>query len=507
MATPSEKLAESLLELKKIQDQGVKAIPSKSLSRIHRERLLKIGYLQEVVKGWYIPSRPDELPGDSTAWYTSFWEFCAQYLNARFGDEWCLSPEQSLFLHSGNQSVPRQLLIRSPKGSNKVTIFPYDTSLFVTRASMPAESDIEVLHGLRLYKLSNALIACSPQFFHQNPTDAQAALAGVKGASDLLRILLEGGHSVIAGRLAGALRNIGRSQIADDIVNTMRSVNYNVRETDPFAGAPKITLSAREFSPHVNRMRVLWQVMRKTVLASFPEIEPIKIDCASYLDNVDEIYVMDAYHSLSIEGYQVTHRLIQQVQEGNWDPNKVGADQDQKNALAARGYWQAFQAVKKSIEAVFAGQNPGAVADVNHRDWYTALFSPFVDAKIFKPYDLSGYRNHAVYIRRSMHVPPNEAIVRDLMPAFFDLLREELEPSVRVVLGHFFFVFIHPYMDGNGRMARFLMNVMMASVGCPWIIVQVEQRKAYFDALEAASARQDIQPFTQFIANLVIGER
>jgi Fic family protein len=42
--------------------------------------------------------------------------------------------------------------------------------------------------------------------------------------------------------------------------------------------------------------------------------------------------------------------------------------------------------------------------------------------------------------------------VRDCMPAFFDLLKEEPEPSVRVVLGHFVFVYIHPYMDGNGRM-------------------------------------------------------
>ncbi|MDZ7633123.1 MAG: Fic family protein [Bacteroidales bacterium] len=39
------------------------------------------------------------------------------------------------------------------------------------------------------------------------------------------------------------------------------------------------------------------------------------------------------------------------------------------------------------------------------------------------------------------------------MPVFFDLLKEEPEVSVRVVLGHFIFVYIHPYFDGNGRMA------------------------------------------------------
>jgi len=48
-----------------------------------------------------------------------------------------------------------------------------------------------------------------------------------------------------------------------------------------------------------------------------------------------------------------------------------------------------------------------------------------------------------------MHVPLNRDAVVDAMPALFDLLREEKEPAVRAVLGHFIFVYIHPYMDGT----------------------------------------------------------
>ena len=106
MATPQEKLAESLQALHELQARGVTAIRSRALSRTHRERLLGNGFLREVMKGWYIPSRPDETPGDSTAWYSSFWDFCAAYLSARFGAEWCLSPEQSLSLLAGNRTVP-----------------------------------------------------------------------------------------------------------------------------------------------------------------------------------------------------------------------------------------------------------------------------------------------------------------------------------------------------------------------------------------------------------------
>ena len=64
-----------------------------------------------------------------------------------------------------------------------------------------------------------------------------------------------------------------------------------------------------------------------------------------------------------------------------------------------------------------------------------------------------------------MHTPPNHEAVRDTMPVLFDLLEEETNASVRVVLGHFIFVYLHPYFDGNGRIARFLMNAMLASGG------------------------------------------
>src|SRR5437764_4313086 len=104
-----------------------------------------------------------------------------------------------------------------------------------------------------------------------------------------------------------------------------------------------------------------------------------------------------------------------------------------------------------------------------------------------------------------MHVPPSHEAVRELMPEFFELLQAEAEPAVRVVLGHFVFVYIHPYMDGNGRMGRFLMNVMLASGGYPWTIIPLERRNDYMAALEAASVGQDIRPFAQFLGGLVDG--
>src|SRR5690606_10820541 len=115
LATATDKLAESLQALKALQDRDIVAIRSADLSRTHRERLVRQGFLQEVMKGWYIPTSPDNLPGDSTPWYTSFWKFIATYLDARVDGRWCLSPELSLSIHAGNWTVPKQLLVRAEK--------------------------------------------------------------------------------------------------------------------------------------------------------------------------------------------------------------------------------------------------------------------------------------------------------------------------------------------------------------------------------------------------------
>ena len=89
------------------------------------------------------------------------------------------------------------------------------------------------------------------------------------------------------------------------------------------------------------------------------------------------------------------------------------------------------------------------------------------------------------------------------MPALFELLSREEEPSVRAVLGHWLLGYIHPYPDGNGRVARFLMNVMLASGGYPWTVIRMEDRRAYLEALESASVESNIEPFCRFLAERV----
>jgi len=400
-------------------------------------------------------------------------------------------------------AVPKQLLVRAAKARNNVTELPHGTSLLDIRAALPEPALVTTKNGLRIYILPAALIACSKQSFTQNPTDMRAALSMISDASEVLEQLLEGGHSSIAGRLAGAFRNIGRNQIADDIMGTMRAAGYDLRESDPFEYQSSLSFSRREQSPYVNRIRLMWQDMRKIVIEHFPASRARAVDKAAYMKHVDDVYVTDAYHSLSIEGYRVTPELINRVRVGDWNPEQNADDKERLNALAARGYWQAYQAVRESIERILDGDNAGETVDNDHRIWYREMFAPGVTAGIHKPADLAGYRNAPVFIRRSMHTPPSKEAVRDVMPAFFGLLQEEENAAVRVVLGHFIFVYIHSYMDGNGRMGRFLMNAMLASGGYPWTIVPLEKRNDYMAALEEASTNQNIEPFASFLGSLV----
>jgi len=503
MATPQEKLASSLEALKQLQDKSGMIVRSDDLSRTHRERLVENGFLHEVMRGWYIATSPSDRPGDTTPWYASYWDFAARYLTDRFGDDWCLGPEASLSLHAGSWAVPPQLLVRAPRGSNKPIALPHNTSIYDMRVDLPDAADMQVENGVRFYTAPAALIAAAPAIFEQQPLNLRVVLAGQQNASALLAKLLEGGHSIIAGRLAGAFRNIGRDRIADDILKTMSSAGYTVRETDPFQARLAIDLPKRELSPAATRIRLLWHKLREGVIDAFPKSPGLSNDADAYLARIDDAFVTDAYHSLSIEGYRVSPELIERVRSGDWNPDNIAKDREQQDALAARGYWQAFQEVKKSVSAVLKNENPGEVADNDHGNWYRELFGASVAAGIIKAADLAGYRNDRVFIRNSMHTPLAPRAVTDAMTVFFELLTDETDPAVRVVLGHFVFVYIHPYMDGNGRMGRFLMNLMLAAGGYPWTVVPVERRRDYMAALEQASVQEDIVPFAQFLGELV----
>jgi len=504
MATPNQKLAASLAQLQKLQGRGRRVFRSGELTRVHRERLVRNGFLREAMKGWLISCSPDADPGDTTPWFATFWEFCAAYCKTRFESDWHLSAEQSLLLYAEHTVIPQQVIVYTPKGANNSVELLFGTSFYDLRQKgMPPDADLTDRDGLRLFVPEAALVRVPEAFFVRHPIEAQVVLSAIRDTADVLGRLLDGGHSAIAGRLAGAFRRIGRGGAADEILGVMKRTGYDVRETDPFE--PKRVLGAldRAQAPIVGRLQSLWEMMREPVIAAFPEAPGLPEKPEAYLSFIDDIYRNDAYHSLSIEGYRVTSEMVDRVRMGHWDPDNRDGDRQSRDALAVRGYWQAFRLVRAAVSKIIGGGVAGALVHEAHRDWYRELFQPCVAAGLIKASALAGYRNDAVFLRRSRHVPPRWEAVRDAMPALFYLLETETEPSVRAVLGHWLFGYVHPYPDGNGRIARFVMNAMLASGGYPWTVIRVEDRDVYLAALESASIDQDIGPFAQFVANRV----
>lgn len=498
MATIAELLATSLDALKRVQQNGdFMIVKSSELSPTHIKRLVSNNFLRPIIKGWYVVTDPRTLPSDSTAWFASFWNFIVKYANERYGSEWCLSAEQSLAIYSVSSTVPLQVIIRTPKGNNNSIQLIPPTSVFILGAELPSVIDSSNQYGLNLYSLAEAIIAATPSMYSNDPLMMRTALAMVRDVSGILKILVDTGQTVRAGRVAGAFRNIGRDDFANEIMDTMKRIGYDVREDDPFAEMVKVSLSP---SPYATRLKLMWQKMRGDVLNNFSRMKS-NLSPEQFLERMEAQYKLDAYHSLSIEGYRVTDELIAKVKCGDWIPDS--ADADSKNALAARGYWQSFQSVKKSISDIMIKKEDAA--DVLKRDlssWHSEMFMPCVTAGIIKPSDVVGYRSNQVYIRNSMHTPLNPDVLIDAMDALFELLKAESDARVRAILGHFVFTYIHPYMDGNGRTGRFLMNTMFASGGYDWLIIPVEKRNEYMSALEKASVYGDIIPFVHFLSTI-----
>ncbi|MEI6243025.1 MAG: Fic family protein, partial [Chlamydiota bacterium] len=475
-----------------------------NLNLTEEETLPKIDipakWLQEIIKGWYLVVKPDLPKGDSSPWYASFWDFLRIYLHHHFENQYCLSAENSLDLHTGSTTIPNQVIVISPSGGGSAKNLPFQTSLFIYADPKNIPEERVSLQGLQVMSLSYALCKVSSSYFQKNPQEAEIALRLIRNASELSQILLKYNFKTAAARILGAYQFLGNNQMKEELQHDLSLAGWKIKEENPFTQAMPLISSTRIKSPYVARIFSLWKEQRERIIPYFPPPSKLPKNKKTYLTQLEDIYGKDAYNSLSIEGYQVDETLIERVRNNRWNPDENPQDREERNALAARGYYEAFEEVKKSINLVFQGNNSGDVAEKDLKKWFQKLFAPMVRAGIIRPEDLLGYRKAQVFIRNSRYVPlPREALP-DAMETLFECLKNEPHPAVRAVLGHYIFGFVHPYMDGNGRIGRFLMNTMFVSGGYPWTIVQVKNRKKYLNSLEQIVTEQNMEPFASYIS-------
>jgi Fic/DOC family len=497
MPTPQQALAAALQRVR--NEANGEVVRGPGISRADRLLLTKRGFLVEIIKGWYALTTPQAEPGDTTFWHAHFWGFASAYLRHRFGTNYSLSAEHSLDLWTGNMHTPKQLIIIAGKGGTSTVELPNRTSLLLYADKKNLPELTETRQGVQVMPLALALVRVSPGFYRHSVTGAEIALRLVR-SEDLSRVLLgDAGSPTAAGRLVGALRHCGLIDQASRLAADLTAAGLEFVETNPFAAPPRLPAGLLFTSPYVGRLKALWQHMRPVVNEIFPAAHRAP-QADITLSRIAEIYTHDAYHSLSIEGYQVSPELIARIASSEWNPEADITDKGPVNAMAAKGYHETFQAVLKSLREILGGQSAPAIIQRDLPAWYRALFSPSVQSGLLPAYALAGYRNRPVFIRGSEHVPPPHEAVPELLDTLFALLAAEPSAGVQAILGHFLFVYIHPYSDGNGRIGRFILNTLLVSGGYPWTVIRVEHRKAYMAALENASVRHDISDFTRFVA-------
>ena len=115
------------------------------------------------------------------------------------------------------------------------------------------------------------------------------------------------------------------------------------------------------------------------------------------------------------------------------------------------------------------------------------------------------YRNENVFISGAKHVPPIYINVPYEMQKLIDKYQswKDFHPVVRACFLHGEFVKIHPFIDGNGRTARLLLNFELIQSGYPPVVIKTENRADYYDALDKAHTTNNYTDFIKIIVDLV----
>lgn len=427
--TIADNIASLLSKISSKTEEGrTQIIRSAEISRRDREILIKAGWLQEIIRGWYMLVRPDIATGDTAAWYANLWDFIRIYLRYRFKDAYCLSAESSLDLHTENPAIPTQIIVIVKHGAGLIKL-KHDTRLMLYTDTKNFPTEIIQKQNIQVMSLPYALCRVVPSYFQKNPREAELALRSIKSASEISQLIIRYQLKTAASRLIGAYQFLQANSMASAIKKDLTMAGIVVTPINPFNRISPLLSSTRLTSPCAGRIYSMWAEARESVIKHFPKPLGLPKSPEFYLHKLEKIYQYDAYNSLSIEGYQVTPELISHVQNQQWDPNNNEYDTHSKNAMAAKGYFNAFLEVKKCVKQVIQGRNAEKVVKNNLQKWYQNLFSPSVQVGIITPDTLLGYRYSQVFIRNSRHTPPPKEAVVDAMDAFFQCLKKRNSPS------------------------------------------------------------------------------
>lgn len=220
------------------------------------------------------------------------------------------------------------------------------------------------------------------------------------------------------------------------------------------------------------------------------EIKAKKATLSKLLKNKQNQAVLDkwlktelAYTSNAIEGNTLTRKETALVIE----EGITGGIKPLKDYIEAQNHARAFDFILKQYS------NHKVLSENTVLEIHKIILSGINDA------DAGSYRSVRVYISGSRTILPNPVKVPDLMTDFGKWLTNTEDSALSAIEAHYKLVTIHPFVDGNGRTARLLMNLILLKAGyCP-IIIRPRDRKRYLNILENRQTKDEIEPYNKFM--------
>ncbi len=240
----------------------------------------------------------------------------------------------------------------------------------------------------------------------------------------------------------------------------------------------RATRSKRSIDNLLQSIDEKWQELKNRRPLTEGEVERLR----------DEFMVENIYHSNAIEGNTLTLQETALVLEG-----VTIAQKPLKDHLEAIGHKDAFL----FIQDIAQKNLPLSESIIKHIHSLVLMD---------KPNDRGVYRSIPVRIMGASHQPPQPYLVE---PNMLDLMqsnekrKQTMHPIVRMALFHLEFEGIHPFVDGNGRTGRLLINLELMQLGYPTISVKFADRQKYYNAFDAYFRHGDSADMQHLIAGYV----
>ncbi|MCQ2368810.1 MAG: Fic family protein [Kiritimatiellae bacterium] len=252
----------------------------------------------------------------------------------------------------------------------------------------------------------------------------------------------------------------------------------------------KAWLIPAEAARPIDGRSVRYSEIPRALVSLVKEVEALKAKCAALrplsegeLSRLREQFIIDYTHSsTAIEGNTLTLSETALVLEGI-----TIAQKPLKDHLEAIGHRDAF----KFLEAQVSADAP--ISERFVKELHTLVLAD-------KPEDRGVYRRIPVIITGAAHTPPQPYLIVPQMEEWIcDYQATKLNPLIAAALFHIRFEAIHPFIDGNGRTGRLLVNFMLMRAGYLPISIKYESRLAYYQAFTTYHTTGSLEPMARII--------